>query len=432
MALIRNISASTISAPKGVPDYVPPLSRTFAAVRDTLVAAADRAGYSPIELPVFEDTALFTRGVGESTDVVSKEMYTFADRGDRSVTLRPEGTAGVMRAVIEHGLDRGSLPVKLVYAGPFFRYERPQAGRYRQLQQVGIEAIGTDDPALDAEVIAVGDEAFRAVGLTGFRLEITSLGDAVDRPAYRELLQAFLADLPLDDATRERARLNPLRVLDDKRPDVQAMLTDAPLMLDHLSAESGEHFREVLAILDRLQVPYTINPRMVRGLDYYTRTTFEFVHPRLGAQSGVGGGGRYDGLMAELGGQPLSGIGFGLGVDRTVLAAQAEGVTVGSPARCEVYGVPMGAAASRELAVLAGRLRALGIRVDRSYGGRGLKAAMKSADASGARVALIAGDRDLEQGTVMVRDLVSGDQQPVALDAVPVAVADLLQQAVAP
>src|SRR6195952_3482083 len=393
-----------INAPKGVPDYVPPASRTFTAVRHKLLAAADRAGYSPIELPIFEDTSLFARGVGESTDVVSKEMYTFTDKGDRSVTLRPEGTAGVMRAVIEHGLDRGSLPVKLVYSGPFFRYERPQAGRHRQLQQVGIEAIGSDDPALDAEVIAVGHEAFRSVGLTGYRLELTSLGDAGDRPAYREKLQEFLARLPLDEATRERAALNPLRVLDDKRPDVQALLADAPLMLDHLSAESGAHFREVLTILDRLAVPYVINPRMVRGLDYYTRTTFEFVHPLLGAQSGLGGGGRYDGLMSELGGQALSGIGFGLGVDRTVLAAQAEGLAVGSVARCEVYGVPMGAAASRELAVLAGRLRGAGIRVDRSYGGRGLKAAMKSADASGARLALIAGGRDLHQGTVRGKD----------------------------
>src|SRR4051812_47444037 len=188
---------TTISAPKGVPDYVPPLSRTFAAVRDPLVAAADRAGYAPIELPVFEDTALFARGVGESTDVVSKEMYTFADRGDRSVTLRPEGTAGVVRAVIEHGLDRGGLPVKLRYAGPFFRYERPQAGRYRQLQQVGIEAIGVDDPALDAEVIAVADEGFTALGLTGYRLDLATLGDPEGRPAYGALLREFLAGLPL-------------------------------------------------------------------------------------------------------------------------------------------------------------------------------------------------------------------------------------------
>lgn len=415
-----------INAPKGVPDYVPPASRVFTAVRDTLVAAADRAGYSPIELPVFEETALFTRGVGESTDVVSKEMYTFTDRGERSITLRPEGTAGVMRAVIEHGLDRGVLPVKLVYEGPFFRSEAPQAGRYRQFHQVGIEAIGSDDPALDAEVIAVGDEGFRAIGLTGYRLELTSLGDADDRPAYREKLQAFLAGLPLDAATRDRAELNPLRVLDDKRPAVQQLLSDAPLMLDHLSPQSNEHFREVLAILDKLDVQYSINPRMVRGLDYYTRTTFEFVHPRLGAQSGLGGGGRYDGLMAELGGQPLSGIGFGLGVDRALLAAEAEGLAIGRVGRCEVYGVPMGAEASIVMAVLAGRLRAAGVRVDRSYGGRGLKAAMKSADSSGARVALILGDRDLSSGTVMVRDLVSGEQNAVAFDRLVPAVSAIL------
>ncbi|MET0864614.1 MAG: histidine--tRNA ligase, partial [Nakamurella sp.] len=358
------------NAPKGIPDYYPPVSRTFTAIRNALLRAADRAGYSPIELPLFEETALFARGVGESTDVVSKEMYTFADRGGRSVTLRPEGTAGVMRAVIEHGLDRGPLPVKLVYAGAFFRYERPQAGRYRQLQQVGIEAIGSDDPALDAEVIAVADEGFRDIGLTGFRLDLTSLGDATCRPQYRERLTAFLEGLDLDDATRERARLNPLRVLDDKRPAMQAQLADAPLMVDYLCDACREHFDRVLAVLDALRVPYTLNPRMVRGLDYYTRTTFEFVHPGLGAQSGIGGGGRYDGLMAELGGQSLSGIGFGLGVDRTLLAAQAEGVRVGDESRCDVYGVPIGTEASSQLAVLAGELRRADIRVDMAYGGR--------------------------------------------------------------
>src|SRR5699024_9880219 len=288
-------------------------SAGFVAVRDGLLTAARRAGYGDIELPIFEDTALFARGVGESTDVVSKEMYTFADRGDRSVTLRPEGTAGVVRAVIEHGLDRGQLPAKLRYAGPFFRYERPQAGRYRQLQQVGIEAIGVDDPALDAEVIAVADAGFTALGLTGYRLELTSLGDGACRPAYRAALQEFLAGLDLDAATRERAEINPLRVLDDKRPEVQEMTACAPLMRDRLCAGCAEHFATVRAHLDRLGVAYTINPRMVRGLDYYTKTTFEFVHDGLGAQSGIGGGGRYDGLMARLGGQELSGIGFGIG-----------------------------------------------------------------------------------------------------------------------
>ena len=399
-------------APKGVPDWVPPVSRSFSAVRDELIRAADRAGYSPIELPVFEDTALFTRGVGESTDVVSKEMYTFADRGGRSVTLRPEGTAGVIRAVIEHGLDRGPLPVKLVYAGAFFRYERPQAGRYRQLQQVGIEAIGTDDPALDAEVIAVADEGFRAIGLSGYRLDLTSLGDEVCRPAYRELLATFLAGLELDEATALRARLNPLRVLDDKRPAMQAMLADAPLMIDHLCDPCREHFERVRSTLDALGVKYQLNPRMVRGLDYYTRTTFEFVHPGLGAQSGMGGGGRYDGLMAELGGQSSSGIGFGIGIERTLLAAQAEGLRVGNESRCEVYGVPMGATASARLAVISGELRRAGIRTDMAYGGRALKTAMKAANASGARVALVVGDRELQDGTVMVRDLRSGGQNP--------------------
>lgn len=409
---------SDFAAPKGVPDYLPPQSAEFVAVRDGLLGAARRAGYGDIELPVFEDTALFARGVGESTDVVSKEMYTFADRGERSVTLRPEGTAGVMRAVIEHGLDRGALPVKLCYAGPFFRYERPQAGRYRQLQQVGIEAIGVDDPALDAEVIAVADTGFRSLGLDGFRLEITSLGDETCRPQYRELLQQYLFGLDLDEPTRQRAALNPLRVLDDKRPEMRAMTAEAPVMLDHLSAAAKAHFDTVLAHLDALGVSYVVNPRLVRGLDYYTKTTFEFVHDGLGAQSGIGGGGRYDGLMAQLGGQDLSGIGFGLGVDRTMLALRAEGKTVGDASRCEVFGVPLGERAKLEIAVVAAELRAAGARVDLVYGDRGVKGAMRAADRSGARIALVAGDRDIEAGTVGVKDLGTGQQVDVARSSV--------------
>ncbi|MGQ0575240.1 MAG: histidine--tRNA ligase [Pseudonocardia sp.] len=408
----------SFAAPKGVPDYVPPASAGFEHVRNALVAAAERAGYAPIELPVFEDTGLYARGVGESTDVVSKEMYTFADRGERSVTLRPEGTAGVVRAVVEHGLDRAGLPVKLRYAGPFFRYERPQAGRYRQLQQVGVEAIGVDDPALDAEVIAIADEGFRALGLRGYRLELTSLGDDECRPAYRALLQEFLAGLPLDGPTRERARINPLRVLDDKRPEVRELLDGAPLLVDHLSAASAEHHAAVCAHLDDLGVAYVPNPRMVRGLDYYTRTTFEFVHDGLGAQSGIGGGVRYDGLMAVLGGQPLPGVGYGIGVDRTLLACRAEGIAPWSQARCEVFGVPLGDAARRRLVVLAAALRGAGVRVDLAYGGRGLKGAMKAADRSGARFALVLGERDLADGTVGVKDLASGEQRAVALDGV--------------
>lgn len=418
----------SLSAPKGVPDYVPPLSAEFYAVRQAFSGAAHAAGYEHIELPVFEDTSLFARGVGESTDVVSKEMYTFADRGDRSVTLRPEGTAGVMRAVIEHNLDRGQLPVKLTYHGPFFRYERPQAGRYRQLQQVGVEAIGVDDPALDAEVIALANRCFRSVGLRNFRLELTSLGDGSDRPAYRQKLQDFLGRLPLDDETRRRAELNPLRVLDDKRPEMQEMLADAPLMLDHLSDSSRAHFDVVTGLLDDLGVEYTINPRMVRGLDYYTKTCFEFVHDGLGAQSGIGGGGRYDGLMAQLGGQDLSGIGFGLGVDRTLLALQAEQQQASLGRRVDIYGVAMGAEAKRRMAILVDALRGRGLAVDMAYGDRGLKGAMKGADRAGALFALVLGDRELEQGTVMVKHLQAHEQQEVCLDGIEEYLAQAVRQ----
>ncbi|MDU2585715.1 MAG: histidine--tRNA ligase [Corynebacterium sp.] len=403
-----------LSAPKGVPDYFPPQSSAFYKVRQTMVEQAHLSGFQHIELPIFEDTALFARGVGESTDVVSKEMYTFADRGDRSVTLRPEGTAGVMRSVIEHNLDRGQLPVKLNYFGPFFRYERPQAGRYRQLQQVGVEAIGVDDPALDAEVIALADRSFRALGLSGFRLELTSLGDRNCRPAYREKLQEFLFKLNLDEETRHRAEINPLRVLDDKRPEVQEQLADAPLMLDHLNDECREHFETVTGMLDDMGVAYEINPRMVRGLDYYTKTCFEFVHDGLGAQSGIGGGGRYDGLMAQLGGQDLSGIGYGLGVDRALLALEAEGITLDRvESRVDVFGVALGAAAKRTMSTLINDLRKAGISADMSFGDRGLKGAMKGADRAGARFALVLGEQELEDGTVALKDLAAHEQHDV-------------------
>lgn len=403
-----------LSAPKGVPDYFPPQSAAFYKVRQTMVEQAHLSGFQHIELPIFEDTALFARGVGESTDVVSKEMYTFADRGDRSVTLRPEGTAGVMRSVIEHNLDRGQLPVKLNYFGPFFRYERPQAGRYRQLQQVGVEAIGVDDPALDAEVIALADRSFRSLGLSGFRLELTSLGDRNCRPAYREKLQEFLFKLDLDEETRHRAEINPLRVLDDKRPEVQEQLADAPLMLDHLNDECREHFETVTGMLDDMDVAYEINPRMVRGLDYYTKTCFEFVHDGLGAQSGIGGGGRYDGLMAQLGGQDLSGIGYGLGVDRALLALEAEGITLdGVESRVDVFGVALGTAAKRTMTTLINDLRKAGISADMSFGDRGLKGAMKGADRAGARFALVLGEQELENGTVALKDLAAHEQHDV-------------------
>lgn len=413
-------------APKGVPDYLPPRSEAFLAVRDALVAPARKAGYGYVELPVFEDTELFARGVGESTDVVAKEMYTFADRGDRSVTLRPEGTAGVLRAVLEHGAHHGQAPVKLWYAGPFFRYERPQAGRYRQLQQVGVEALGSDDPALDAEVVLLAWDGYAALGLTGVRLDLNSLGCAVCRPAYRTRLQEFLRGLDLDADTRRRVELNPLRVLDDKRPEVLAQLAEAPLVTDSLCVACREHHDVVCRLLATTGVRWRDNPRLVRGLDYYTRTTFEFVHEGLGAQSGVGGGGRYDALAESLGGPAMPGVGFGLGVDRTLLACEAEGLNPPRPRRCEVFAVPLGLEARDRLFALVTTLRRAGVAADLAYGGRGLKGAMRAADRSGARLALVAGDRDLAEGTVQVKDLATGEQVAVRFGDVPAIVTERL------
>ena len=406
-----------ISAPKGVSEYTPPRSSSFEFVRESLIAPARSAGYQLIELPVFEDTDLFKRGVGESTDVVSKEMYTFEDRGGRSITLRPEGTAGVMRSVIEHGLDRGQLPVKVWYSGQFFRAERPQAGRYRQFYQVGIEAIGLDDPAIDAEVIAIADAGFKALGLKQYRLEITSLGDAQSRAAHRVDLLKFIATLDLDEATAERAAINPLRLFDDKREEMKQAMADAPLLVNYLSDSSRAHFDQVITFLDALQVSYTLNPRMVRGLDYYTGTTFEFVHELLGAQSGIGGGGRYDGLMEQLGGQSLSGIGFGLGVDRALLAAEAEGVIGADAFVSDLFIIPLGESAKLQALTIAATLRAKGKRVEIAFGDRALKGAMKGADKSGAMHVIVLGESEISSGTVELKEMKSGTETSVKIDS---------------
>ncbi|MEN9881697.1 MAG: hypothetical protein RI916_124 [Actinomycetota bacterium] len=409
------MAGQKIQAPKGVSEYVPPRSAAFEFVRECLIEPARKAGYQLIELPVFEDTELFTRGVGESTDVVSKEMYTFQDRGDRSITLRPEGTAGVMRAVIEHGLDRGQLPAKLWYSGQFFRAERPQAGRYRQFYQVGIEAIGLDDAAIDAEVIAIADAGFRAIGLSKYRLEITSLGDADSRAAHRIDLVKFIAGMKLDEATTARAALNPLRLFDDKRPEIKEAMAKAPLLVDYLSESSRAHFEQVKKYLDVLGISYTLNPRMVRGLDYYTGTTFEFVHELLGAQSGIGGGGRYDGLMAELGGQSLSGIGFGLGVDRALLAAEAEGVISENAFVSDLFIIPLGDAAKEMAMKIAGELRNAGKSVEIAFGDRALKGAMKGADKSGARYVIVLGESEISSATVEVKEMKTGATSSVKI-----------------
>jgi len=406
-----------INAPKGVSEYAPPRSSAFEFVRDSLIAPASKAGYQLIELPVFEDTELFKRGVGESTDVVSKEMYTFEDRGGRSITLRPEGTAGVMRAVIEHGLDRGQLPVKVWYSGQFFRAERPQAGRYRQFYQVGIEAIGLDDPAIDAEVIAIADAGFKSLGLKKYRLEITSLGDAQSRAAHRVDLVKYISTLDLDEATATRAEINPLRLFDDKREEMRKAMAGAPLLMDYLSDSSRNHFETVIKYLDALNISYQLNPRMVRGLDYYTGTTFEFVHELLGAQSGIGGGGRYDGLMEQLGGQSLSGIGFGLGIDRALLAAEAEGVIGEDAFVSDLFIIPLGEGAKLQALTIAQELRNRGKRVEIAFGDRALKGAMKGADKSGATFVIVLGDSEISSGTVELKEMKTGISSSVKIDS---------------
>ena len=405
-----------IQAPKGVREYLPPESQSFEWIREQLINPAKEAGYQLMELPVFEDTNLFSRGVGESTDVVSKEMYTFEDRGGRSITLRPEGTAGVMRAVIEQNLDRGQLPVKVWYSGQFFRAERPQAGRYRQFYQVGIEAIGIDDPALDAEVIAIADRGFKNLGLKNYRLELTSLGDAQSRAAHRVKLVKFIETLNLDEATAARAALNPLRLFDDKRPEIQEAMSKAPILLDYLSPESKENFQRVQQYLTALGIAFTINPRMVRGLDYYTGTTFEFVHSELGAQSGIGGGGRYDGLMETLGGQALSGIGFGLGVDRALLAAIAESTVPSQEFSSDLFIIPLGEEAKEAALTNAQKLRASGIRTEVAFGDRALKGAMKAADKSGARYVVVLGESELNTGIVELKRMSDGVSSSVKID----------------
>ena len=405
----------TFQAPKGVKEYLPPQAATFNAIRRTFAEIARLAGYAALETAVFEDTQLFARGVGESTDVVSKEMYTFTDRGGRSLTLRPEFTAGVLRAVLEHGLHRGQLPVKVWTDGPVFRAEAPQEGRYRQFYQLDLEAIGTEDPAVDAETIALAWQWYRALGLTQVRLLLNSLGCKECRPIYRARLQEFLRGLDLDEKTRERIEINPLRVLDDKRPEVKAQVEGAPLIGDHLCADCKGYHDRVRGLLADLEIPWEDSPRLVRGLDYYTRTTFEFDHPLLGAQSGIGGGGRYDGLSEAIGGPPLPGIGFGLGLDRTVIAMEREGVAPPPPARCEVYGVALGEEAARAMFSLVSGLRAAGLAADMSFGGKGLKGAMKGADRSGARFALILGERDLAAQAVQVKDLTTAEQTEVPL-----------------
>ncbi|WP_405596087.1 histidine--tRNA ligase [Streptomyces sp. NBC_01410] len=410
---------STFQAPKGTYDLIPPESAKYLAVREAIAAPLKNSGYGYIETPGFENVELFSRGVGESTDIVSKEMYAFETKGGTKLALRPEGTASVLRAALQANLHKlGNLPVKLWYSGSYYRYERPQKGRYRHFSQVGAEAIGTEDPALDAELIILADQAYRTLGLSQFRILLNSLGDKECRPVYRDALQGFLRGLELDEDTRRRVEINPLRVLDDKRAVVQKQLVGAPLLRDYLCDACKAYHEEVRELLTAAGVAYQDDEKLVRGLDYYTRTTFEFVHDGLGSQSAVGGGGRYDGLSEMIGGPALPSVGWALGVDRTVLALEAEGIELELPATTSVFAVPLGEEARRVLFGLVTELRRAGVATDFSYGGKGLKGAMKSANRSGARYALVAGERDLAEGVVQLKDMQSGEQSPVALDAV--------------
>src|SRR5262249_20719408 len=343
-------SMSTFKAPKGTYDLLPPASATYLAVREALPEPLRRSGYGYVETPGFENVELFARGVGESTDIVTKEMYAFETKGGDRLALRPEGTASVLRAVLEGNLHKaGNLPVKVWYSGSYYRYERPQKGRYRHFSQVGAEAIGAEDPYLDAELIILADQAYRSLGLRNFRILLNSLGDKECRPVYRSELQDFLRGLDLDEDTRHRIDINPLRVLDDKRESVQKQLTGAPLLRDYLCDACKAYHEEVRELLTSAGVSFEDDPKLVRGLDYYTRTTFEFVHDGLGSQSAVGGGGRYDGLSEMIGGPALPSVGWALGVDRTVLALRPEGVTSKAQATTNGFAGPLSGGARREL-----------------------------------------------------------------------------------
>jgi histidyl-tRNA synthetase len=402
--------------PKGTHDVLPPESGRWQALVAAFAARADRAGYGLVVSPTFEEVGVFQR-LGESTDVVRKEMYEFEDKDARHMALRPEGTAPVVRAYAQH---RPPLPFKAWYVAPSFRYERPQAGRYREHHQLGVEVLGTDDPDVDVEVIALAARLFAAdLGLKRVTLRLNSLGDAECRPAYREVLVAYLTAhrAELCDEHRDRIDVNPLRVLDCKRPGCARVTKDAPRMLDYLCDACRAHFQRVEAGLAALGVAYTIDTAQVRGLDYYLRTTFEFAADALdAAQNGIGCGGRYDGLAEALGAPPTPGIGFGLGVERILLACDAEGVFPAPTARVDVFVVDTaGGATALEL---THALRDAGIRADRAFDGRSMKAQFKQADRSGAELAVIAGPDELADGQVKVQSLTSAGEELVAIDDV--------------
>jgi histidyl-tRNA synthetase len=407
---------SSFSAPRGTRDLLPPESWRWQRVFDVaLNRVFGPAGYEPMDTPIFEHTEVFERGVGEATEVVSKQMYTFNDRGGRSLTLRPEATAGIVRAVLENRLDRGSLPVKLLCWGPMFRQERPQKGRYRQFTQIDIEAIGSEGPAIDAEIIELAARFLSEAGAE-CRLLLNSLGhlDGSCRLGYLKALVDYLRTHENELAPEDRSRIddNPLRAFDSKEEPTIAVMKGAPAITDHLCNDCEQHFDEVRRLLDALDLEYTIDHTLVRGLDYYTRTAFEFVSDDVGAQASVLGGGRYDGLAESLGGGHLPGIGFALGVDRLLLASRT--LSEWQPRHVGVFVVALGERARSEALPIVTQLRRAGVGTDWDLMGRGMKGQMKSADRSGANWAVILGDDELDAGEVTLKDLATGEQQRIA------------------
>jgi histidyl-tRNA synthetase len=399
--------ASKFQAPRGTSDALPEAARARARVIGVTAAICGRAGYEPIATPAFEDTELFERGVGRSTDIVRKEMFTFEDKGGRSITLRPEGTAPICRAYLEHGMQKLAQPVKLFYAGPFFRHERPQAGRYRQFHQIGVEAIGTDSPLADAEVIALLSNLLAELGVPGVELRLGSLGSPDARRQYLEELKSFLhaneGDLSKD--VRERIEINPLRAFDADDEGTKRVMKSAPTIVEQLDGEDAEHFAEVRSLLEAAGIAHEIDPTLVRGLDYYTRTIFSFVCVGLGAQSEVGGGGRYDGLIEQLGGPATPAIGWAAGIERILLALGEEEA---EPGRDAFLAAADDEQRPRALA-LATELRNAGLSAEVDLGGRSLKGQLKHANRIGARAVVIldAG------GSAQLRDMESGEQREV-------------------
>ncbi|MBD2844567.1 histidine--tRNA ligase [Paenibacillus sp. IB182496] len=400
---------------KGTQDLLPAAIGTWQYVEAAARELCRRYGFREIRTPMFESTELYQRGVGETTDIVEKEMYNFEDRGGRSVTLRPEGTAGTVRAYVENKLYSEPEVAKLYYIGPMFRYERQQAGRYRQFHQFGIEALGALDPALDAEVIALGYDFFTSVGLKGVRVELNSVGTPEIRAAFRERLLAFLEpkrELLCKDC-QSRMDRNPLRVLDCKHD--QAHFEGAPSILDSLDESCATHFDQVRAHLDAMEIPYTINSRLVRGLDYYTHTAFEYKAEGIGSIDTVGGGGRYNGLVADIGGPDQPGVGLAIGLERTVLLLESQQTELPETTRADVYVVGLGESAAQAATGVAKRLRGAGLAVERDYGGRKMKAQLKSADRYEARLAVILGEDELARGEAVLKAMASGEQQTVRL-----------------